>query len=231
MSTVFGLIESPELRASPMHIVGVGGIGSNLAYELVKLGVENLHLHDFDVVNSYNWKNQRYRPEDAGVLKVRDLAASLRRDCNGFIATEHYARVGIGSHLTGIVFFCMDTMRARGEVFDACVRNNAEVKLLIDARLNAYTNRIVTLVPTDEMHLAMWDAVAWYPDQEVVFERAACGSKLALGAASSAAANEAAWQLIRYDMLLRGEATTLYNDITIDRTLRSPEPLKRELWE
>ena len=68
---------SPEkqklLSAGRVAIAGLGGLGSNVAYALARIGVGHLHLIDFDVVDITNLNRQQglYR-YDVGV------------DANGF---------------------------------------------------------------------------------------------------------------------------------------------------
>ena len=49
---------SPETQAilseGNVAIAGLGGLGSNIAYSLARIGVGHLHLIDFDVVDITN---------------------------------------------------------------------------------------------------------------------------------------------------------------------------------
>ena len=55
---------SPEkqklLSAGRVAIAGLGGLGSNVAYALARIGVGHLHLIDFDVVDITNLNRQQY---------------------------------------------------------------------------------------------------------------------------------------------------------------------------
>ena len=42
------------LSQGQVTIAGLGGLGSNVAYSLARIGVGHLHLIDFDVVDSTN---------------------------------------------------------------------------------------------------------------------------------------------------------------------------------
>jgi len=60
-------------------IAGVGGIGSNVALNLVRSGVSCLKIVDFDRVEASNLNRQFYFHDQIGRLKVEMLAANLRR--------------------------------------------------------------------------------------------------------------------------------------------------------
>ena len=60
-------------------IAGVGGIGSNVAVNLVRSGVSCLKIIDFDRVEPSNLNRQFYFRDQIGRLKVEMLAENLRR--------------------------------------------------------------------------------------------------------------------------------------------------------
>ena len=59
-------------------IVGVGGIGSNVAYSLSRLGIDDLFLMDGDSVSNENINGQFYTSNDVGRFKVYALKNALR---------------------------------------------------------------------------------------------------------------------------------------------------------
>ena len=60
-------------------IAGAGGIGSNVAANLVRSSVSSLKIVDFDRVESSNLNRQFYFWDQIGQLKVAMLADNLRR--------------------------------------------------------------------------------------------------------------------------------------------------------
>ena len=72
---------SPEtqklLSAGNVAIAGLGGLGSNVAYALARIGVGHLHLIDFDVVDITNLNRQQYFMEHIGMYPYLDI----RTDC------------------------------------------------------------------------------------------------------------------------------------------------------
>lgn len=60
-------------------IAGAGGIGSNVALNLIRSGVSSLKIIDFDRVEPGNLNRQFYFLDQVGHLKVEMLAENLRR--------------------------------------------------------------------------------------------------------------------------------------------------------
>ena len=60
-------------------IAGAGGIGSNVAFQLVRAGVRHLKIIDFDRIEPSNLDRQFYFADQVGRSKVSTLAENLRR--------------------------------------------------------------------------------------------------------------------------------------------------------
>jgi len=65
------------LQAATVGIAGCGGLGSNIAVSLVRAGVGQLILADFDVVEASNLNRQHYFQRDIGRSKVEALTDIL----------------------------------------------------------------------------------------------------------------------------------------------------------
>lgn len=74
---------SPEtqerLNRGRVAIAGLGGLGSNVAFALARIGVGHLHLIDFDRVDLTNLNRQQYFLEHVGMFKTDALKAQLLR--------------------------------------------------------------------------------------------------------------------------------------------------------
>lgn len=66
------------LKLARVAICGLGGLGSNVAIILARLGVGNLHLIDFDSVDCTNLNRQNYFISDLGTQKTAALSAQIR---------------------------------------------------------------------------------------------------------------------------------------------------------
>lgn len=67
------------LHNARVGVVGLGGLGSNIAVALTRLGVSNLYLYDFDKVELSNLNRQYYFLDDVGEYKADALVKHLRR--------------------------------------------------------------------------------------------------------------------------------------------------------
>ena len=70
--------QSSLLQAAQVAIFGLGGLGSNVAMWLARLGVGQLLLYDFDRVELSNLNRQYYFVEDVGEYKAVALLKHLR---------------------------------------------------------------------------------------------------------------------------------------------------------
>lgn len=67
------------LKNKTVAIAGCGGLGSNIAIALVRSGVGNLIIADFDKVEASNLNRQQYLFEDIGKPKAATLAIHLKK--------------------------------------------------------------------------------------------------------------------------------------------------------
>ena len=68
-----------KVQQTPVGIAGLGGLGSNVAWHLVRSGFLHLVLADFDRVEASNLNRQVYFPDQLGLLKTEALAENLLR--------------------------------------------------------------------------------------------------------------------------------------------------------
>lgn len=66
-----------RLQSIRVGIAGTGGLGSNCAAHLVRVGFRNLRLVDFDVVETGNLDRQFYFADQVGMYKVEALRRNL----------------------------------------------------------------------------------------------------------------------------------------------------------
>ena len=74
-------LTSAQLEAlyrAHVAVVGLGGLGSNIAVALTRLGVGHLYLYDFDRVELSNLNRQYYFLGDIGKFKADSLTTHLR---------------------------------------------------------------------------------------------------------------------------------------------------------
>ena len=68
-----------NLQAARVAVVGLGGLGSNIAILLTRMGISHMHLIDFDKVDISNLHRQQYFLEQIGLRKTEALASTLRK--------------------------------------------------------------------------------------------------------------------------------------------------------
>ncbi len=68
-----------RLKRASVGIAGCGGLGSNAATALARVGIGHLVLVDFDVVEPSNLNRQAYFIDQIGLPKVQALKANLKR--------------------------------------------------------------------------------------------------------------------------------------------------------
>jgi thiamine biosynthesis protein ThiF, family 2 len=79
LSQTLNLEQLAKVQQTPIGIAGLGGLGSNVAWHLVRSGFSRLVLADFDRVEASNLNRQAYFPDQLGLLKTKALAENLLR--------------------------------------------------------------------------------------------------------------------------------------------------------
>ena len=123
----------PEKVDGRCHIIGCGSIGSNVAELLIRYGVEDIVLYDFDIVERHNIANQIFTEHDVGRKKTNALLKYLLKINPG--AKEHIKIEDKYTNqlLTDYVFMCVDSVEIRNQIVDANY-NNPMVKAVFDFR-------------------------------------------------------------------------------------------------
>jgi sulfur carrier protein ThiS adenylyltransferase len=110
-----------KIKNSCVGIAGVGGLGSNIAIALARVGVGKLILVDFDLVEPSNLNRQQYFIDQIGLPKVEAMKENLLR-INPGVEIETYHQRVTAENLIGL-FASVDILV---EAFDA-----AEQKALL----------------------------------------------------------------------------------------------------
>lgn len=124
----------PEKCNSRVHIVGCGSVGSTVAENLVRCGVTNLTLWDFDFVEAHNIVNQMYRQKDIGKPKVAALSDILT-EINPEVAENIQLQPDgwQGKNMSGYIFLCVDNIELRRKIVEQHF-DNMSVKAIFDFR-------------------------------------------------------------------------------------------------
>ena len=155
---------SPEIQeklsAGRVAIAGLGGLGSNVAYSLARIGVGHLHLIDFDVVDITNLNRQQYFMEHLGMPKT-DALESLLKKINPYLdiqtdcvrVTEENIRELFGEW--DIVCEAFDDPDAKAMLVNGILEHFPEKKLVSASGMAGFgsSNTIVTRKVTDNFYL------------------------------------------------------------------------------
>ena len=122
----------PEKVRQRIHIVGCGSVGSTLAENLARCGLEHFALWDFDTVEPHNIVNQMFTEEDVGKNKseaTRDIIKSINPEADVEIHTDGWD----GNRMSGYVFLCVDSIELRNQIVDKLF-NDMSVVAVFDFR-------------------------------------------------------------------------------------------------
>lgn len=78
---------SKKLKKTRVCILGLGGLGSNVAVLLARSGIGFLKLVDFDTVEASNLNRQQYRISHIGIKKTEAMK-SIIKEINPFVETD-----------------------------------------------------------------------------------------------------------------------------------------------
>lgn len=124
---------NPENINAPIHIIGLGAIGSNVAELLTRLGVSKLNIYDFDTVNLHNLTNQMFNYEDIGKKKT-DGVERLCKAINPEIEIKKFDEGYTKQKISGYVFLCVDNIEVRKQICELNI-NNMFIKGIFDFRM------------------------------------------------------------------------------------------------
>ena len=78
---------SKKLKKTRVCILGLGGLGSNVAILLARAGIGYLKLVDFDIVEASNLNRQQYRISHIGMKKTEAIKTIIK-EINPFVEVE-----------------------------------------------------------------------------------------------------------------------------------------------
>ncbi|WP_339062476.1 sulfur carrier protein ThiS adenylyltransferase ThiF [Fusobacterium animalis] len=124
---------SEKLKKVKVCILGLGGLGSNVAVLLARSGIGYLKLVDFDTVEASNLNRQQYRISHIGIKKTEAMK-SIIREINPFVET-------------GVLDIKIDRKNIYSTVGDIEIVveafDRAETKAMLMEELLTNTNKIV----------------------------------------------------------------------------------------
>lgn len=160
-----------------IHILGVGATGSNIAVQLVRLGIEQIHIWDFDTVDERNISNQTYTFADLGKPKTEALKEYLVTiNPNVQIITHKKYTM---QPLKGILFFCIDSIEQRHKIAQDN-QYNLFIELVIETRIGLELGQVFVTKWQDKKAIEEYIALLDFKDSESAAPVSACGTFLAV---------------------------------------------------
>lgn len=158
---------SEEAIKTPIALIGVGGIGSNTAYLLTKMGFSDLLLVDPDEVEEHNLSTQFFMEEDIGVPKVQALLLNLLTLTNGNKPSVEILPFN-DTHVRDIVISGVDSMESRQEIWDILKKTDGW-NWYIEARMGLEMTRVYCVNKYDEKAIKLYETTL-YPADEATEE-------------------------------------------------------------
>lgn len=171
-----------EIQKSRVIIAGIGGIGSNVAFQLARMAPANITLYDDDVVERVNMAGQLYSSKDIGQNKV-DAIASMISIYTSAKQINAIASKFTDSTKTGDIMICgFDNMAARKTFYNSWKRHlstkTPETRakcLFLDGRLSIDTLQIFCIQGDDEVSMNRYETEFLFSDFQA--EHTVCSMK------------------------------------------------------
>lgn len=116
-----------SLKKGKVVVLGLGGLGSNIAVSLARIGVGHLILADFDVVEPSNLNRQQYFISDIGKYKT-DAIKNHIKNINPFIKIDTVNKIIDSSNINefedvDIIMEAFDNPRYKAEIASFVLKN------------------------------------------------------------------------------------------------------------
>jgi molybdopterin/thiamine biosynthesis adenylyltransferase len=210
---------NPNTFNEPVHLVGVGATGSWVALSLAKLGVTDITVWDFDVVEEHNVPNQAFGIMDIGSYKVAALEKMILDLTGTKIKTQGVAVTK--QPLAGIVFLMVDSMKARKEIWENCLRYKPLVKHVIEPRMGLHVGRVYNVNPLSPTQVKAYEGT-YYTDEEAdTSELSACGNSMTVISSAMHVASVCVRQFVNFN-----NGSNLDNEILMDFVYNNVFPTK-----
>lgn len=172
---------NPQTFSGRVDIIGAGSVGSKIALELAKLGIEDIHIWDGDIVEAHNIANQAFYLADIGKPKVQAIAEHILM-ATGTVITQHNNFLEGPEKLGRVVFLAVDTMEHRRKIFEDSLKNKFVTECVIELRMGVEEIRVYGFNPNRRQEILDWiDTLV--DDEET--EESACSAKTTVGATAS----------------------------------------------
>lgn len=184
---------------APIHIIGIGAMGSRIAELLVRLGIRQLHIWDMDIVEDKNITNQLYFHKQIGLPKTEALEEILK-EINPQVDVKKHGKY-TNQNLSGYIFLCVDSIELRYEIANTN-KDNKYILGMFDTRMRLEDAQSYGANWADEDAKRAFIATMNFTDEEAkeATPVSACGTSLSV---ASTVVSTAAFTVSNFMNLVR----------------------------
>ena len=211
------LVPRNRLDDLKVTVVGVGAIGRQIAIQLAAIGVRQIQLIDFDIVEPTNITTQGYFQDDLGRTKIKATAEQIQRIDPDIHTRTIQDRYRPHHHVGNAVFCCVDSISSRTAIWKS-VKHRCQ--FWCDGRMLGETIRVLTA--TDQPSQSHYQSTL-FPQSEA--QTGTCTTQSTIYTANIAAG----LMLHQFTRWLRGlqiESEQLINLLAAEMTSTSLKPMK-----
>lgn len=174
-------------------VIGAGATGSFVVLALAKLGIKNITVYDFDVVEEHNIANQLYSIHDVGTKKIIALQRFVKENTGVdiTIVDERFTNQRVEGYLCVMV----DTMASRKEIYMNSIKLKPSVCLAIEPRMGLDMMRLYNILPLETERFEGYEATLYGDDTAEV---SACGNSMSVITSSLLVASYVVRQIINH---------------------------------
>lgn len=211
---------NPNHFKESVHVIGAGATGSWLVLMLAKMGIKDISVYDYDVIEEHNIPNQLYGPNSVGKPKVNELQKIVFQQTGIRIKAlnkkiESSADV---ANMNGYIFVLVDSMSFRKSIYtDIKKRFDMGVIRLIETRMGLEHGRIYSINPRNKTEQEKYEATL-YTDEDSV--TSACGSSQSIAITAIGISQLAIWEMLKVHLVKidkeKEEDVEINNEFMID---------------
>lgn len=171
-----------EIQKARVIIAGIGGIGSNVAFQLARMNLANITMYDEDTVELLNMAGQLYSCEDVGNTKVNAMANMISLYTNMSNINAISSKFTSETQPGDIMICGFDNMKARRIFFNSWLSHLSSKTdsertkcLYLDGRLSMDTLQILCIKGDDSYNQERYQKEFLFTDAEA--EQTICSRK------------------------------------------------------
>lgn len=171
-----------KIQKSRVIIAGIGGIGSNVAFQLARMAPANITLYDEDIVERVNMAGQLYSTNDIGQRKVDAIASMISAYTLAKQVNAVPSKFTDNTEAGDIMICGFDNMAARKIFYNSWKRHvqtltpdNRAKCLFLDGRLSIDTLQIFCIQGDDKISMDRYETEFLFSDFQA--EHTVCSMK------------------------------------------------------